>query len=85
MTPAHKSGAACKSPNSSGRPGEFDGLFNYELLFSDRVFWTAVWWTCFYTVFATVFKFGLGLWLALLLNNYIPFKSFVRAIIQAGG
>ena len=64
-----------------GRPGKFDGLFNYELLFSDRVFWMAVWWTCFYTVFATFFKFGLGLWLALLLNNYIPFKSFVRAII----
>jgi multiple sugar transport system permease protein len=64
-----------------GRPGNFDGLFNYQLLFSDRVFWTAVWWTCFYTVFATIFKFALGLWLALLLNNYIPFKSFVRAMI----
>jgi multiple sugar transport system permease protein len=64
-----------------GRAGEFDGLFNYELLFSDRVFWMAVWWTCFYTVFATIFKFGLGLWLALLLNNYVPFKSILRAII----
>jgi multiple sugar transport system permease protein len=64
-----------------GSPGQFDGLFNYELLFSDRVFWMAVWWTCFYTVFATIFKFGLGLWLALLLNNYVPFKSILRAII----
>jgi multiple sugar transport system permease protein len=64
-----------------GRPGEFIGLFNYELLFTDRVFWGAVWWTCFYTVFATILKFGLGLWLALLLNNYLPFKSFIRAII----
>jgi multiple sugar transport system permease protein len=64
-----------------GRPGEFVGLFNYELLFTDRVFWAAVWWTCFYTFFATIFKFGLGLWLALLLNNSLPFKSFIRAII----
>ena len=64
-----------------GRAGEFIGFFNYELLFTDRVFWMAVWWTVFYTVFATIFKFALGLWLALLLNHYVPFKSVVRAII----
>jgi len=64
-----------------GRAGEFVGFFNYELLFSDRVFWMAVWWTCFYTFFATILKFGLGLWLALLLNRHLPFKSFIRAII----
>ncbi|MEZ5905511.1 MAG: sugar ABC transporter permease [Geminicoccaceae bacterium] len=64
-----------------GRAGEFVGFFNYELLFTDRVFWMAVWWTVFYTVFATIFKFALGLWLALLLNHYVPFKSVVRAII----
>lgn len=64
-----------------GRAGEYVGFFNYELLFTDRVFWMAVWWTVFYTVFATIFKFALGLWLALLLNHYVPFKSVVRAII----
>lgn len=64
-----------------GRSGQFIGMFNYELLFTDRVFLNTVWWTCFYTIFATLLKFGLGLWLALLLNTYIPFKSFVRAII----
>jgi multiple sugar transport system permease protein len=30
---------------------------------------------------ATIGKFALGLWLALLLNNHLPFKSLLRAII----
>jgi multiple sugar transport system permease protein len=30
---------------------------------------------------ATVGKFGLGLYLALLLNNHLPFKSILRAVI----
>lgn len=64
-----------------GRSGEWIGGFNYELLFTDRVFWGAVWWTCVYTVGATALKFGLGLWLAVLLNNHLPFKSLLRAII----
>jgi multiple sugar transport system permease protein len=64
-----------------GRSGIFVGLENYQLLFSDPVFWTAVWWTCFYTAVATVLKFGLGLWLALLLNHSLPFKALLRAII----
>jgi multiple sugar transport system permease protein len=37
--------------------------------------------TFLYTVVASVIKFGLGLWLALLLNKHIPFKSFIRAIV----
>jgi multiple sugar transport system permease protein len=37
--------------------------------------------TLFYTVVASVIKFALGLWLALLLNKHIPFKSFIRAIV----
>ena len=35
----------------------------------------------FYTVVATIDKFALGLWLALLLNHNMPFKAFFRAII----
>ena len=31
--------------------------------------------TLFYTILATIGKFALGLWLALLLNNHLPFKS----------
>jgi multiple sugar transport system permease protein len=37
--------------------------------------------TFFYTVVASVLKFVLGLWLALLLNKHIPFKAFIRAIV----
>jgi multiple sugar transport system permease protein len=64
-----------------GQPGEFIGLFNYQMLWEDSVFWLAVFNTVFYTTVATVGKFSLGLWLALLLNNSLPFKSFIRAIV----
>jgi multiple sugar transport system permease protein len=64
-----------------GRPGEFVGLWNYESLFADSVFWLSVTNTIGYTVLATVGKFALGLWLALLLNHTLPFKAFIRSII----
>jgi multiple sugar transport system permease protein len=64
-----------------GRPGKFIGLWNYESLFADSVFWLSVTNTIGYTVLATVGKFALGLWLALLLNHTLPFKAFIRSII----
>jgi multiple sugar transport system permease protein len=64
-----------------GRPGEWIGLENYVSLLQDDTYLTAVWWTFFYTFVATIGKFALGLWLALLLNHHLPFKSFLRAII----
>ena len=64
-----------------GRPGEWIGIENYEFLVTDSVFRLAVFNTFLYTVVASAIKFGLGLWLALLLNEHIPFKAFVRAIV----
>ena len=64
-----------------GRPGVFVGLENYVSLFDDEVFWLSVFNTLVYTVAATIAKFALGLWLALLLNKAIPFKALVRAIV----
>jgi multiple sugar transport system permease protein len=64
-----------------GRPGIFIGLENYFSLFDDDVFWLAVFNTLVYTIVATVAKFGLGMWLALLLNHSLPFKAFIRAIV----
>jgi len=64
-----------------GRAGSFVGLENFEYLFEDRLFWQAVFYSVFYTGVATIGKFALGLWLALLLNNHLPFKSMLRAII----
>jgi multiple sugar transport system permease protein len=64
-----------------GRPGVWIGLENYVSLLQDDVFLLSVFNTIFYTTVATVAKFGLGLWLALLLNNSMPFKAFIRAIV----
>lgn len=64
-----------------GRSGKWVGIENFEFLFEDRLFWQAVFYSVFYTTIATIGKFGLGLWLALLLNNHLPFKSLLRAII----
>jgi len=64
-----------------GRVGEWIGIENYEYLVTDSVFRLSVFNTFVYTVVASVMKFALGLWLALLLNKNIPFKSFVRAIV----
>jgi len=64
-----------------GRAGHFVGLENFQFLWGDSVTRLALFNTLFYTAVASVVKFALGLWLALLLNRHIPFKSFVRAII----
>lgn len=64
-----------------GRTGQWIGLENFEYLLEDPLFWKAVFYSVFYTGVATFGKFALGLWLALLLNNHLPFKSLLRAII----
>jgi multiple sugar transport system permease protein len=64
-----------------GRSGVFIGIENYESLWGDHVFWLAVFNTFVYTIVASVLKFALGLWLALILNEHIPFKAFFRAIV----
>jgi multiple sugar transport system permease protein len=64
-----------------GRAGEWIGIENYQYLVTDSVFQLAVWNTFLYTTIASVVKFALGLWLALLLNDRIPFKAFIRAIV----
>src|SRR3954466_14926335 len=61
-----------------GRIGHFIGLENYEFLWGDDVTRLALFNTLFYTTIASVFKFVLGLWLAVLLNNHLPFKSMLR-------
>lgn len=64
-----------------GRAGEWIGLANYRFLWGDEVTRTALFNTLFYTVVASVLKFALGLWLALLLNRNLPFKAFFRTVI----
>ena len=64
-----------------GRAGVWVGLDNFEFLWGDQVTRLALFNTIFYTVVASIVKFALGLWLALLLNRNLPFKSFVRAVV----
>jgi multiple sugar transport system permease protein len=64
-----------------GRSGEWIGLENFEFLWGDEVTRLALFNTIFYTVVASVIKFALGLWLALLLNKHLPWKSLFRAIV----
>jgi multiple sugar transport system permease protein len=65
-----------------GRAGNFVGFENYiELIFYDKTFRNATLFTLAYTVVASLVKFAVGLYLALLLNNNMPFKSFIRSIV----
>jgi len=64
-----------------GRGGAWVGLENYAFLWGDSVTRLALFNTLFYTAIASVIKFALGLWLALLLNEHLPFKSFFRAVV----
>lgn len=64
-----------------GDPGQFVWFKNFVKLWNDSIFWTAVWNTFWYTGVTTVFKLGLGLWLAMLLNRHFRGKAIVRAFI----
>ena len=64
-----------------GRPGVFIGIENYEWLLDDSIFWLSVFNTLLYTIVASVFKFAIGLYLAILLNENLPFKSLIRAAV----
>jgi len=64
-----------------GRSGAWIGLENFVFLWGDSVTRLALFNTLFYTIVASVIKFALGLWLAVLLNEHLPFKAFLRAIV----
>ncbi len=64
-----------------GRAGHWVGIENFESLLDDSLARLSLFNTLFYTVIASVVKFGLGLWLALLLNRHLPFKAFIRAVV----
>ena len=64
-----------------GRSGQWIGIENFEFLWNDQVTRLALFNTLFYTLVASVIKFALGLWLALLLNKHLPFKAFFRAVV----
>ncbi|HEY6028519.1 MAG TPA: sugar ABC transporter permease [Pseudolabrys sp.] len=64
-----------------GRTGVFVGLENYDFISDDPTFWLIVFNTILYTVVASTIKFAVGLYLALLLNERLPFKAIIRAVV----
>ena len=64
-----------------GRPGAFIGIENYEWLWDDSTFRLSVFNTMLYTAVASVIKFAVGLYLALLLNQNMPMKAIIRAVV----
>ena len=64
-----------------GRAGQFIGFENYEWLWDDGIFWLSIFNTLLYTFVASAIKFAIGLYLALLLNEHMPFKAMLRAAV----
>ncbi|GIN57962.1 carbohydrate ABC transporter permease [Lederbergia ruris] len=62
---------------------EFIGFGNYKNLFSDNLFYKSLGVTVYYVVLAVPFTIGLGLILALLLNQKIKGQAFFRTMFYA--
>lgn len=64
-----------------GDPGSFVGLENYRYLITDPVFRITALNTALYTLVTVVFKLGLGLGLALILNRRFGGYRFWRSVL----
>ena len=64
-----------------GTPGEYVGVENYAWIIEDPKFQTAVFFTLLYTLAASAVKFAVGLYLAVLLNQSMPLKALIRAVV----
>ena len=64
-----------------GDPISFNGIENYIQLFNDEYFWNSFKIGMIWTIVVTGLQVGLGLILALLLNNKIRFASFYTVLI----
>jgi multiple sugar transport system permease protein len=64
-----------------GTPGNYVGVENYEWIIEDPKFQTAVFFTLLYTLAASAIKFAVGLYLAVLLNQSMPLKALIRAVV----
>ncbi|MCM3270553.1 carbohydrate ABC transporter permease [Paenibacillus elgii] len=62
-------------------PPKWVGLQNYTKMFQDDLFWRGVKTTVLFTIFSVPLQLLLSLFLALLVNQKIPFKRFFRTAI----
>ncbi len=65
----------------AGNPGKFIGLANFIELFRSDTFLLVIYNTVFYTFFAVVIKFGIGLASALVLFQKRPLNGVYRTIL----
>ena len=64
-----------------GEPGKFIGLGNFIKLLGDSLFLQTVWNSFVYTISTVALKMLLGVILALLLNQEMPFRNLVRGAL----
>jgi multiple sugar transport system permease protein len=64
-----------------GEPGKFVGLMNFLKLLRDPLFQRTVWNSFVYTISTVFLKMFLGIILALLLNQEMPFRNLVRGAL----
>jgi multiple sugar transport system permease protein len=65
-----------------GQIGQFIGLRNFSDLLTDTIFQQTAWNTLIYAMVTVPFKAALGLGLALILNNRMPFSNPIRATVM---
>jgi multiple sugar transport system permease protein len=65
----------------AGRPEQFVGIDNFVSLWQDRLYRQAVVTTLYYTFLAIVVKLLVGMGLALLLNQRIPYRNALTGVI----
>lgn len=62
------------------QPARWVGLRNYgEMFFEDELFWKSLYNTGYYALFSVPLGLMVALWLAILLNQKVPLRSFFRA------
>jgi multiple sugar transport system permease protein len=76
-----RSGLACAFTDAKIGSRRVRRPRNYDWLSDDKTFWLSVFNTLLYTVVASIIKFAIGLYLALLLNERLPFKALIRAVV----
>ncbi len=59
-------------------PRQWIGIENFERLFQDRYFWSALWHTIIFALAATAGTVGLGFLLALAISRRVPLHRFYR-------
>lgn len=57
------------------------GLENYIKAFTDKTFWTSMWFTMKFSALSVIYSNIIGFFWAYILSHPIPFKNFWRAII----